>query len=418
MRIPLARPDITEREIEAVVEVLKTSHLALGPKLKEFEDVIAAYAGVRCAVAVNSGTSALHLIIRALGIGPGDDVITTSFSFIASSNCILFERAKPVFVDIDARSLNIDPERIEAAITPKTKAILAVDVFGHPADWPRLEKIAEKHDLLLIEDSAEALGSEYRSRKSRVASREPESQENSGYAQWKKAGTFGDAAVFAFYPNKQITTGEGGMVLTDDEEIAKLCRSLRNQGRGEGDEWLAHERLGYNYRMSDINCALGIAQLARINEILEKRERVALMYNERLKDIDEVAIPYVCPDVKIGWFVYVIRLSDQYTREGRDQILQKLKQRGIGCGNYFQPIHLQPFYRKTFGYKEGDFPITEQIASRTIALPFYNNLTEGEVDYVVENLDDILKCYRGGAEIAENAESAKKSSSLGLRDRD
>jgi len=280
-----------------------------------------------------------------------------------------------------------------------------VDVFGHPADWPALELVAQKHDFLLIEDSAEALGSEYRSRKSRVASREsqvqsPESrvqspksetQENPARSGWKKAGSFGNAAVFAFYPNKQITTGEGGMVLTDDEEIAKFCRSLRNQGRGEGDEWLVHERLGYNYRISDINCALGIAQLARINEILEKREQVAQMYNERLKDIDEVAIPYVSPDVKIGWFVYVIRLSDQYTRKDRDQILQKLKQTGIGCGNYFQPIHLQPFYRKMFGYKEGDFPITEQTASRTIALPFYNNLTEGEVDYVVESLAEIVR---------------------------
>jgi len=408
MRIPLARPDITEQEIEAVVAVLRTPYLSLGPKVEDFEKRLAEYAGVRYAVAVNSGTSALHLIIRALKIGPGDEVITTPFSFISSSNCILFEGAKPVFVDIEPKTLNIDPELIEAAITAKTKAILAVDVFGHPADWDELERIANKHGLKLIEDSAEALGSERRSRESRVESREskvqsPESgvqspksetQENPARSGWKKAGSFGNAGVFAFYPNKQITTGEGGMVLTDDEEIAKLCRSLRNQGRGEGDEWLVHERLGYNYRISDINCALGIAQLARINEILEKREQVAQMYNERLKDIDEVAIPYVCPDVKIGWFVYVIRLSDQYTREDRDQILQKLKQRGIGCGNYFQPIHLQPFYRKMFGCKEGDFPITEHIASRTIALPFYNRLTEGEVDYVVENLDDILKCYR------------------------
>ncbi|MCK4393527.1 DegT/DnrJ/EryC1/StrS family aminotransferase [Candidatus Bipolaricaulota bacterium] len=391
MNIPLARPDITEREIEAVVAVLRTPQLALGPKLKEFEDAIAEYSGVRYAVAVNSGTSALHLIIRALGIGAGDEVITTPFSFISSSNCILFERAKPVFVDIDSRTLNLAPERIEEAVTPCTKAILAVDVFGHPADWPVLERVAQKRNLLLIEDSAEALGSEYSSPESEVQSPGSESQDNAARSGWKKAGSFGNAGVFAFYPNKQITTGEGGMVLTDDEEIARLCRSLRNQGRGEGDEWLAHERLGYNYRISDINCALGIAQLARINEILEKREQVAQMYNERLKGIDGVAIPYVSPDVKIGWFVYVIRLSDQYTREDRDQILQKLKQRGIGCGNYFQPIHLQPFYRKMFGYKEGDFPITEHIASRTIALPFYNKLTEGEVDYVVESLAEIVR---------------------------
>jgi len=370
MKIPLARPDITEAEIEAVLGVLRMPQLALGPRLKAFEERIAEYAGVNYAVATNSGTSALHLIVRALGIGEEDEVVTTPFSFIASANCILYERAKPVFVDIDPLTFNIDPGRVEAAITPKTKAILAVDVFGHPADWPALEQLAERHNVLLIEDSAEALGSKL---------------------DGKRCGSFGRAGIFGFYPNKQITTGEGGMVLTDDEEIAKLCRSLRNQGRGEGDGWLQHERLGYNYRLSDINCALGIAQLARINEILEKREQVAQMYNERLKDIDEVAIPYVSPDVKIGWFVYVIRLSDQYTRKDRDQILQKLKQTGIGCGNYFQPIHLQSFYRKMFGYKEGDFPITEHIASRTIALPFYNNLTEGEVDYVVENLDDILK---------------------------
>lgn len=265
--------------------------------------------------------------------------------------------------------MNIDVSRIEEKITERTKAILAVDVFGHPAEWDELMRIAQKHGLKLIEDAAEALGAEYKG---------------------KKAGSFGDAAAFGFYPNKQITTGEGGVILTNSDEIAKLCRSMRNQGRGEGEEWLRHERLGYNYRLSDINCALGLAQLERLEEILEKRERVAQMYNERLKEVEGVQIPYVAPHVKMSWFVYVIRLSERYTRADRDRILQNLRQRGIGCSNYFSPIHLQPFYRKLFGYKPGDFPIAEHVAERTIALPFYNNLTEREIDYVVSQLKALL----------------------------
>ncbi|MCL6642181.1 MAG: DegT/DnrJ/EryC1/StrS family aminotransferase [Candidatus Bipolaricaulota bacterium] len=369
MEIPLARPDITEHEIQAVVSVLRTPNLSLGPKLKEFEDKIASYAGVRYAVAANSGTSALHLIVRALGLSEGDEVITTPFSFIASSNCLLFERVTPVFVDIDPQTLNLDVRQIEPKITERTKAILAVDVFGHPAEWDELERLARKYNLKLIEDSAEAIGAEYKGR---------------------KAGSFGDAAVFAFYPNKQMTTGEGGVVLTNDEHIAKLCRSLRNQGRGEGSEWLQHERLGCNYRLSDINCALGLAQLERLEEMLRKRERVAQMYNERLRDVKGVRIPYVAPHVKISWFVYVIRLGEEYTQTDRDRILQGLRARGIGCSNYFSPIHLQPFYRELFSYKPGDFPVTESVAARTIALPFYNNLTESQIDYVVPHLKALL----------------------------
>lgn len=370
MEIPLARPDITEHEIQAVVNVLRTPYLSLGPKLREFEQKIAAYAGVRYAVAVNSGTSALHVIVRALGLKEGDEVITTPFSFVASSNCLLFERVTPVFVDIDPKTLNIDVSKIEERITPRTKAILAVDVFGHPADWDELERIARQYNLKLIEDSAEAIGAEYKGR---------------------KAGSLGDAAVFAFYPNKQITTGEGGVILTNNDEIAKLCRSLRNQGRGEGDEWLQHERLGYNYRLSDINCALGIAQLERLEEILKKRERVAQMYNERLKSVKGVRIPYVASHVKISWFVYVVRLREEYTQADRDRILKELRAHGIGCSNYFSPIHLQPFYRELFGYKPGDFPVTESVAARTIALPFYNDLTEDHVNYVVTTLKALLR---------------------------
>lgn len=369
MKIPLARPDIGPKEIQYVTDVLKTPYLSLGPKLPEFEAKLARYAGVKYAVAVSNGTCGLHLIVRALGLGAGDEVITTPFSFVASANCLLFEGATPVFVDIDRKTLNMDVSQIEKKITPKTKAILAVDVFGHPAEWDELDRIAHKHSLILIEDSAEAIGAEYKGR---------------------KAGSFGKAGVFAFYPNKQITTGEGGVILTDDEQVAKLCKSLRNQGRGEGNEWLQHERLGYNYRLSDIQCALGIAQLERIEEILEQRDCVAQIYNERLSELKGVQVPYVAPHVKISWFVYVIRLSERYARSDRNRILNELQKKGIGCSNYFSPIHLQPFYQEQFGYTLGDFLATEHVADRTIALPFYNRLTEKEIDYIVSTLKALL----------------------------
>jgi perosamine synthetase len=369
MNIPLSNPDITELEINYVTQVLKTPDLSLGPKLVEFETRIAEFIGRKYAIATNSGTSALHLIVRALGIKDGDEVITTPFSFIASANCILFERAKPVFVDIDPLTFNIDVNRIEEQINKKTKAILAVDVFGYPADWDRLEQIAKKHHLKLIEDSCEAIGAEYKG---------------------EKAGTFGEVATFAFYPNKQMTTGEGGIIVTDNKETANLCRSMRNQGREDSNEWLKHKRLGYNYRISDINCALGIAQLDRIEELLEKRERVAQMYNTRLKDWQELRIPFTTPEVKRSWFVYVIILGNRYSTNNRDKILIELRKRGIGCSNYFPPIHLQPFYVEMFGFKKGDFPITEHVSERTITLPFYSKLTESEVDFVVGNLKEIV----------------------------
>ncbi len=369
MKIPLSNPDITEQEVRIVTEVLRTPNLSLGPRLDEFEDKIAQFASVKYAVAVNSGTSALHLIIRALGIGEGDEVITTPFSFIASANCILFERAKPIFVDINPLTLNINADFIENRITERTKAILAVDVFGYPAEWDKLEEIAEKYDLNLIEDSCEAIGAEYKGR---------------------KAGTFGEAAAFAFYPNKQMTTGEGGIVVTDNPEIAKLCRSMRNQGRENSSEWLDHQRLGYNYRLSDINCALGIAQLQRIDQLLSKREQVAQMYDTKLGNWQEVKLPFTAPDVKRSWFVYVVLLDDKYSAKHRDRVLQKLRERGIGCSNYFAPIHLQPFYIEMFGFKKGDFPVTEHISERTIALPFYNNLSERNIDFVVQTLKEIV----------------------------
>ena len=371
LSVPLSNPDITGREVEAVLSVLRTPNLSLGPKVLEFEQKIAAYAQRRFAIAVNSGTSGLHLVVRALGLGAGDEVITTPFSFIASSNCLLYENVTPVFIDIESETYNIDSCRIEAAITPRTRAILAVDVFGQPARYDTIEAIARKHGLILISDCCESIGAEY---------------------QGQRSSTYGIAGVFAFYPNKQITTGEGGAIVTDNTELARLCRSMRNQGRNEDGGWLAHERLGFNYRLPEISCALGIVQLERINEILKHRQRIAEMYNVLLKDVPGIQTPYVDPaTTRMSWFVYVLRLSDRYSRTDRDKILQYLRSQGIGANNYFPPIHLQPFYRERFGFKEGDFPITESVASRTIALPFHNNITADECEMVVRHLRDILR---------------------------
>jgi len=369
-KINLSKPDITAKEIKAVTEVLKTSSLSLGKKYKEFEKISSAFVKVKHAIAVNSGTSGLHLIIRALGIKEGDEVITTPFSFIASSNCILYERAKPVFVDIDEKTFNIDVSKIEQKITPKTKAILAVDVFSQPADWDELKTIAQKHNLFLIEDSAEALGSEYKR---------------------KKCGSFGDAAIFAFYPNKQITTGEGGIILTNNDNIAEFCRSSSNQGRKiEDGKWLEHIRLGYNYRLDEMSCALGVVQMKRIKEILKKRKRVAEIYNKKLKQIKGLETPYIKEGNNLSWFVYVIKLENDLAHK-RDDIIKEMAKKGIQCGNYFQTIHLQPFYKESFGFKEGDFPVAENISQRTIALPFYANLKEKDIDFIVKSLKQIIE---------------------------
>ena len=370
MKVPLSRPWVTKEDIEAVGEVLMTPNLSLGPKLVDFENMLAKVAQRKYAVAVNSGTSALHLIVKSLGIKEGDEVITTPFSFIASSNSILFENAKPVFVDIRSDTYNIDPDLIEMSITDKTRAILAVDVFGQPADWDEISEIAKKYHLKLIEDSAESIGSEYRG---------------------MKAGSFGDAAIFGFYPNKQITTGEGGVVVTDREDVYKLSKSMRNQGRGEVDTWLEHMRLGYNYRIADINCALGISQLQRLDEIIEKRSQLANLYYEKLKDIEEVVTPYIAPTTtKMSWFVYVVLLNKKFNRVQRDAVIEKLAALGVESREYFSVIHLQPFYRGKFGFKKGDFPIAESISERTIALPFYTMMNEEEVDYVVDSLKKVL----------------------------
>lgn len=365
MKIPLAQPDLTWLERKAVLDVVESTFLSLGPKLPEFERAMAQYIGVKHAIAVNSGTSGLHLIVRALGIGRNDEVITTPFSFIASANCMLMESARPVFVDIDPETYNIDPDKVEAAITPRTKAILGVDVFGRCAEWDRICEIAQRRGLAVIEDSCEAIGAE---------------------AFGKMAGSFGDAGCLAFYPNKQMTTGEGGMILTNRDDVAALCRSMRNQGRDEGQGWLEHARLGFNYRLSDIHCALGLAQLSRIEEILAKRAAVADLYREQLGHLADLLLPVGPRQGRLSWFVYVVRLADRFTRADRNRILLALRDKGIGCNSYFAPIHLQPFYVEQFGFKPGDFPVTEHISDRTIALPFFTTMTSDQVAQVADCL--------------------------------
>lgn len=362
-KIPLSRPDITQKDIDAVVEVLKTPNLSLGPKLLEFERRMADFIETKHAIAVNSGTSGLHLCVRALGIGEGDEVITTPFSFIASANAILYERAKPVFVDIEPETLNIDVSRVERKIGDATRAILPVHIFGHPCDMDSLIGIAAQYKLDLIEDACEAIGAEYNG---------------------QRVGKFGNCAVFAFYPNKQMTTGEGGVVVTNDEKIAQACRIMRNQGRD--GRWMEHSHLGFNYRISDINCALGISQLERIEEVLDRREHVAQMYHERLRDFDSVRLLGSASYGKRSWFVYVVILGQQFTREDRDRVVSQLAEKGIETSAYFFPIHLHPLYRQMFGYKKGTLLVAESISDRTMALPFYNHLEESEISYVCEEL--------------------------------
>ncbi|MGC8550911.1 MAG: DegT/DnrJ/EryC1/StrS family aminotransferase [Acidobacteriaceae bacterium] len=366
--IPLSAPDIIESDIEAVAQVLRSPRLSLGPMAEAFEQAIARHTGVDHAIAVSSGTAALHLCIRALNIGPCDEVIVPSFTFIAVANCVRYEQATPVFVDIDPITLNLDPARLEAAITPRTRAIIVVHTFGIPADMGTIERIAAKHNLILIEDACEAIGSEY---------------------QGRKAGSFGHAAVFAFYPNKQITTGEGGMVVTRDAALADRIRALRNQGRYPSDDWFQHTELGYNYRISEINCVLGLRQLQRIESILQQRERVARAYHQRLANHPHILPPPTdLPDRRISWFVYVVRLAASFTRHHRDTILQQLTAKGIGCGRYFAPIHLQPSY--TSWRTPPSLPATEHAADRTIALPFFNRLTESEIQQVCDKLTNLL----------------------------
>lgn len=362
--IPLSRPYIDDEDIHAVTAILRSGALSLGSKLPEFEQAFAKYIGSRHAIAVANGTCGLHLAVKSLGVKPRDEVITTPFSFVASSNCILYEQAKPVFADIDPTTFNLDPSKIEAKITKKTKAILPVHIFGLPADMDSIMELAEKHDLKVIEDAAEALGAEYNGR---------------------KAGTFGLASVFAFYPNKQMTTGEGGMICTDDEQTAKLCRSLRNQGRADTDEWLSHEYVGYNYRLSDIACALGLSQLKKIGFLLSEREKVAQLYAKELGDIPQITLPAKTTH-KRSWFVYVIKLDKSIDR---NNFILRLKEKGIQTRPYLPAIHLQPAYQK-LGYKAGTLPVCEAVSGSTLALPFYTCMSREDVKVVSDAVKEVL----------------------------
>jgi dTDP-4-amino-4,6-dideoxygalactose transaminase len=401
MIIPMSAPDLTEAERQAVQRVLETPFLSLGPRLTEFEERFASTFGVHHAVGVSSGTAALHLCVIAAGVKEGDLVLTTPFSFIASANCILYERGIPVFVDVDPVTGNMDPTKVaealhdlsrggaaarrwlppaRAQVSPgqfsnqPVKAILPVHAFGQPVDMEPLQEAALRYDLWIIEDACEALGSEYKGR---------------------KVGTLGDMAAFAFYPNKQITTGEGGMIVSNHADLEPLWRSLRNQGRDVFDAWLNHSRLGYNYRLDELSAALGIIQLQRLEELLGKRARVARWYNERLSGLELIERPGIIPPTtRMSWFVYVIRVKSPLNR---DKLMQRLEAAGIPSRPYFTPIHLQPYYQAQFGYSRGDFPVTEYLGEVSLALPFSGLMNEAQVDYVCDHLRQFVQQGEVGA---------------------
>lgn len=387
MRIPLSRPDIGEREIEYVTRVLRSGQLSLGPLVPEFEERFAAYTGSRHAIAVSSGTAALHLCVRAVGIGAGDEVITTSFSFVASANCLFYEHAVPVFADIDPVTLNLSPDEMRRVIRRDyewltsrrqlvnrrsgrvLKAILPVHVFGISCDMQAIGEIAGEFHLTILEDACEALGAQ---------------------VQGRSVGTFGHAGVFAFYPNKQMTTAEGGMIVTDDPDLAALCRSLRNQGRDDDAGWLRHVRLGYNYRLSDVHCALGLAQLERIGELLASRERVAAAYTRELSGVAGIAPP---PDVvasRRSWFVYVVRTTGPAAAELRRSLMDGLRQRGIACQSYFPAIHRQPYFHALAEGPAPSLPFTESASDACLALPFSSVMSEGDVAEVSAAVREIV----------------------------
>ncbi len=365
MNIPMSSPDITEAERQAVMEVLQTPVLSIGPQNESFEREFAIYIGTRNSASVSSGASGLHLTMIAAGVEEGSEVITPSFSFIASANCVLYERGKPVFVDIDPSTGNMDPAGVAAAVTDRTRAILPVHAFGQPADMDPILETARARGIFVIEDACEAVGAEYKGR---------------------KTGTLGDAAVFAFYPNKQMTTGEGGMIVTDREEWVSLFRSLRNQGRDVFDAWLNHTRLGYNYRLDEMSAALGLVQIRRIEELLAKRASVASWYNERVDGISGVSKPQIAATTtRMSWFVYVVRCEDDVDRNA---LMTFLSEHGIPSRPYFTPIHLQPFYSARFGYRRGDLPNTERAGDTFLALPFSGVMTESQVEYVCRYLKE------------------------------
>jgi perosamine synthetase len=379
IRIPLSRPDISEAEVGEVLGVLRTPWLSMGPKIHEFEERFAAFLGVRHAIAVANGTCGLHLAARAVGIRPGVEVITTPFTFVATANVILFERATPVFVDVEPQALNLAPGTVEAFIKRTYRprdgqwinrttgaplhAILPVSVFGHPIEMDGFRSLARAFNLRLVHDTCEAFGSLYWS---------------AVEGAWVSEAALAEAAVFAFYPNKQLTTGEGGMIVTQDDAIADYCRMARNQGRRPGAHWLEHEALGFNYRMDELSAALGVAQMRRVPDLLARRDQVARWYSAALADVEEVECPQAAPWARVSWFVYVIRVRPGIDRDG---VIAALEHRGIAARPYFPAIHLAP-QCAIMGYRPGDFPIAEDAARRTLALPFFSGLTEEQVHEV------------------------------------
>jgi perosamine synthetase len=369
--IPLSMPDITEAEIRAVCDTLRSGRLSNGSRLLDLEDRIAQRTGRAHAVGVSSGTAGLHLALTALDIGPGDEVITPALSFVASANCVLYVGATPIFVDCDPRTLNMRARDVEAAITPRTKAIVGVELFGNPAGMDELAALANRHEIPLVEDCCEGLGGRHRER---------------------PIGSFGRVGVFGFYPNKQITTGEGGMIVTDDDRLADACRSMRNQGRpaavgSELGTWLTHERLGYNYRLDELSAAIGAVQMRRLDEMLEARAAVAEAYTRRLINSTDLILPTVEPDTLMSWFVFVVRLSDRFTADDRDGIIEGLRRHEVGAAAYFPPIPMLPFYRRRLGHEPGDFPVAESVSHRTVALPFFTRITEREIDLVCQTFE-------------------------------
>jgi dTDP-4-amino-4,6-dideoxygalactose transaminase len=385
----MSSPDISEAEREAVAAVMCTPNLSMGGQIQAFEAVFREYTGCKNALGISSGTAGLHLCVRAAGIEDGDLVITTPFSFVASANVLLFERAVPIFVDVDRRTGNIDPQQVEEAARdltqggaaakrwlPRTgardgarlKAILPVDVFGQPADLDRIQETARRYGLKVIEDACEALGAEYKGR---------------------KAGTLGDYGVYAFYPNKQITTGEGAIIITDDDRAAGYMMAMRNQGRAPGDTWLQHTHLGYNYRLDEMSAALGRVQMRRLEELLTRREQVAGWYAERLAGLPGVEAPQLEETTtRASWFVYVVRFAAELDR---GLVAIELSRRGIPARPYFLPIHLQPYMAERFNYQAGDFPITEDLGQRGLALPFSGVMTEDQVDMVCTALWQVIQ---------------------------
>ena len=366
-QIGLSAPWLDEREEELVLEVMRSGRLSLGPSIDRFEELFAEAVGAPYAAAVSSGTAGLHLLCRLAGISPGDEVITSPYSFVASANCAIYEGATPVFADIDPRTLNLDPAAVEAAITPHTRAVVAVDIYGYPCELEELQAICTRHDLSLIDDACEALGARYKG---------------------SPVGSHGVSAVFAFYPNKQITTGEGGVVTTHSEDEWRLLKSLRNQGRADGGGWLEHARLGFNYRIDDIRSAIGIGQLEKLDTILARRSFVAARYSQLLAGVDRLELPLEDDDDHVrSWFVYVVSLTAGVDREA---VITGLDERGVQTARYLPCIHLQDYMRDRYGFREGLCPVAEDLSGRTLALPFHARLDEDDQDYVVRSLKEVL----------------------------